>query len=195
MTEREVVCLDIESLTWEQALQIKRMHRKLWPPRDEPVTEELVRRQAREMLDKWAAYEGPPEQRPRAYCVLEDDTVIACAVVEPHTVVTARGPLTVHGLAGVYSAPERRGEGLGKLVVLASLEPVDAGDFPCSLFQTSFKVLPFYEKLGARRVRNRFVNSKAEDPEADPFGDDVRVVYPATYDWPEGTVDTQSEGW
>ena len=51
------------------------------------------------------------------------------------------------------------------------------------------------ERLGARVVTNRFVNSLAADPGARPFWDPVTMVYPRSFDWPEGTIDLQGPGY
>jgi len=101
----------------------------------------------------------------------------------------------VMALAGVCSAPDRRGQGLGKAVVQASLGLVDGGVYQVSLFQTSRKVFPFYEKLGARLVTNRIVNSLAPDPAANPFWDEVAMSYPASVPWPEGPIDLLGPGY
>jgi len=69
---------------------------------------------------------------------------------------------------------------------------VDSGEFSCSLFQTC--VPSFYERLGARVITNRIVNSLGADPEARPFWDPTIMVYPKTYDWPEGTIDLLGRG-
>ena len=62
------------------------------------------------------------------------------------------------------------------------------------LFQTG--VPGFYEKLGARCVSNRFVNStNSEDPEVNPWWDEHIMIYPSTCDWPEGTIDLLGPGY
>ena len=57
------------------------------------------------------------------------------------------------------------------------------------LFQTG--VPDFYRQLGAARVRNRFINSLAEDPRANPWWDEHVMIHPGDYPWPQGVVDLQ----
>ena len=90
-------------------------------------------------------------------------------------------------LASVCSDPEMRGRGLGETVVRAAFDTVDHGPFAHSLFQTSFKVQPFYEKLGCCLVTNRIVNSLAEDPAKNPFWDEIVMRYPAPSPGPKAT--------
>jgi GNAT superfamily N-acetyltransferase len=189
------ICLDASNMTLGQAVALERLWTSIWPPEDEPLTEEFIQRTARETLDKMREPAPSPEQRRRVFAIFDDGEPVAASLVEAREVVTCRGPVTVAALAGVATRPDRRGRGLGRAVVEAVFDLVDRGDFGCSLFQTSNEVLPFYEKLGARQVHNRFHDSTADDPDADPFWDDVRVVYPATYDWPDGPVDTRGPGW
>jgi predicted N-acetyltransferase YhbS len=132
-----------------------------------------------------------------AFVVWEGDVALANATVFERMVETVRGPLEVMALAAVCCAPVRRGEGLGALVVSEAFKEVDAGKYPVSLFQTG--VPKFYEKLGARLVDNAFVNS-LHDPadrhgSADaPWWEPHIMIYPATYDWPTGTVDLLGPG-
>ena len=52
------------------------------------------------------------------------------------------------------------------------------------------------EKLGARCVSNRFVNStNTEAPEANPWWDEHVMIFPDTYDWPDGTIDLPGPGY
>ena len=75
-----------------------------------------------------------------------------------------------------------------------AMQRVDQGEFPVSLFQTPKP--GFYEKLGARKVNNRFVNSKNEqDPEADPWPAEHVMIYPTPYPWPEGVIDLNGPGY
>jgi predicted N-acetyltransferase YhbS len=109
-------------------------------------------------------------------------------------VFTLSGPLAVGCLAAVCVAPAYRGRGLGRDVVRALFDFVDAGSPPVMLFQTG--VPEFYERLGGRLVFNRFVNSRdAVDPEGNPWHEQHVMIYPASFDWPEGVVDIQTKGW
>jgi GNAT superfamily N-acetyltransferase len=83
----------------------------------------------------------------------------------------------VLALFGVATAPEFRGRGYGREIVAAQLARVDAGEFALGLWQTG---LPeFYEKFGAVRVANKFINSFAS-PTSPAFWDTSVMVYPPT---------------
>ena len=69
------------------------------------------------------------------------------------------------------------------------------GPYPFALFQTREIVRPFYEKLGALPVNNRFYNSLTEDPTKSPFWDTEIMRYPATSNWPTGDIDLRGPGW
>jgi hypothetical protein len=77
----------------------------------------------------------------------------------------------------------------------AAFDLVDEGAFPFALFQTNEAVQPFYDRLGAIPVDNRFVDSTADDPTANPFWDKVIMRYPATPGWPQGEIDLKGPGW
>jgi predicted N-acetyltransferase YhbS len=147
------------------------------------------------MINQWRAYRGPEEQHPRSFVVREGDRVIAHASFDPRTISTRNGELTVLALARVCSDPAVRGRKLGQAVVQAAFEPVDQGAFPFSLFQTTDEVMPFYERLGAVRIHNRFKNSLAEDPSADPWWNPVIMRYPNDLGWPDGEIDLLGPGW
>lgn len=160
-----------------------------------PRPEKDAAHRARQLCDIGGEFQGPAEQAPRAFVVRDGDEVVAVAIARPRTVATSAGEMTVLGLAMVGSDPKRRGEGLGARVVRATFGMVDAGAFPFSLFQTSHKVRPFYERIGACLAENRIVNSLAEDPEANPFWDEVVMRYPRGEGWPEGTIDLRGPGY
>lgn len=132
------------------------------------------------------------------FVIWEAGVALANAMVFRRTIATMDGPLDVMALAAVCSAPERRGKGLGRLVVAEAFREVDTGAYPVSLFQTG--VPNFYEKLGARLVDNGFVNSrynptdKHGSPDA-PWWEPYAMIYPATYDWPSGEIDLLGAGY
>jgi GNAT superfamily N-acetyltransferase len=146
------------------------------------------------LLQRWSAYEGPPQQGPRYHLIYQAGEPIALAHTFGRTVCTSDGALTVMGLANVCVDARWQGRGYGQQVVEAALARVDLGDFPLSLFQTSLKVEPFYLRLGAARATNRFFNSLADDPTANPFWEPVAMRYPATAPWPASEVDLQGPG-
>jgi predicted N-acetyltransferase YhbS len=181
---------DARTLTPAGALAIGELVAAVWPKPDKPVA---VR--AEQMLAAGREYKGPDAQAPRSFVVVEGGRVIAHAAILPRTIGTSTGEITIAGLARVCTDPSQRGRGLGELVSRAALGVVDAGDFPFALFQTSEPVQPFYEKLGAARVDNTFVNSLGDDPTANPFWDRVIMRYPATSDGPAGTIDLRGPGY
>jgi predicted N-acetyltransferase YhbS len=147
------------------------------------------------LVNQWRGYDGSAELYPRSILIREDDRVIAHATAAPHTISTSEGDLTVLGLAHVATDPEVRGRKLGQLVVRAVFDLVDHGPYEHALFQTSANVRAFYEKLGAGLVTNRIVNSLGDDPDKNPFTDEVVMRYPAVKHWPEGTIDLRGLGW
>lgn len=120
---------------------------------------------------------------------------LANAAVLTRTIGTARGDLKVLGLLDVATSPAARGQGLGALVVKAAWQAVDNGRYPLCLFETGEARL-FYEKLGAKVVKNRFVDSThPSQPGVNPFTDELEMVYPASADWPEGEIDLRGPGY
>jgi GNAT superfamily N-acetyltransferase len=185
MTHTDVETLDALSLSPDDAHQMAQLGAQVWP--DDAGDVEAARA---DLFERHALYAGPAGRRCRDFIVRgEGGRIVAKAHVFPREIATSAGPATVMALAGVCSHPARRGEGLGRAVVQAAFSLVDAGVFPCSLYQTTPPVRAFYEKLGARAVDNRFVNSLGDDPTADPWWNPVRMVYPAGFDWPDGEVD------
>ncbi len=136
----------------------------------------------------WAA-----ARRERTFLVREGGRILSVARFLPRRVETGRGPLDVLALAGVMTHPAERGRGLGRAVVRAAFAYVDDGTFPVSLFQTD--VPDFYARLGAREVRNRFVNRLGQGPTERPWWSRVTMIYPAAYPWDEGEVDLVGPAW
>ncbi|MEO1236601.1 MAG: GNAT family N-acetyltransferase [Planctomycetota bacterium] len=105
------------------------------------------------------------------------------------------GEWVVQGLMDVATSPAARGRGLGVAVVRAAWAAVDSGALPLCLFETG-EARPFYEKLGARVVTNRFIDSThPKRPEVNPFTDELEMIYPADAAWPEGTIDLRGPGY
>jgi predicted N-acetyltransferase YhbS len=186
MTHTEV--LDRRNLTLADARPIAELLAKVFTKRS--YEERLAL-----LMEKWRDYDGPEELYPRSVIIREGDRVLAHATAAPHTIGTSEGDLTVLGLAHVATDPDVRGRKLGQTVVRAVFDLVDHGPYPHALFQTSNSVQAFYEKLGAGLVTNRVINSLADDPNANPFWDDVVMRYPAVKHWPEGTIDLRGPGW
>ena len=150
---------------------------------------------AADLLERWKAYDGSEAQHPRSFVIREAQRVIAHASALPRTIDTSAGYLTVLALARVCTAPAARGRHLGQAVALAAFELVDNGTFPSALFQTNESVQPFYDRLGAVAIENRFINSTADDPAFPPFWDRIIMRYPAKPGWPSGDIDLRGPGW
>jgi hypothetical protein len=148
-----------------------------------------------DVLVQWKDYRGPEEEHPRSLVIREEGRIVAHASAYPRTIGTSKGDITVLALARVCTNPVVRGRKFGDAVVRAAFELVDHGPFPFSLFQTTIDVRPFYERLGAVAINNKFVDSTAADPKANPFWADVYMRYPATGDWPTGEIDLRGPGW
>ena len=118
----------------------------------------------------------------------EQGRAIAHARVFVRSVFVGEQEIPVLALATVCSDPDWRGQGLGAIVTRAAFSKVGLTGWPeVSLFQTP--VPEFYAKLNCLLIRNRFVNRKAEDPEAYPWRDDQIMIYPSEHSWPAGVVD------
>lgn len=187
----EVVSRRPCDLTEDEALATGRLLAEVWPKPGRGA-----HKRAEQLLAIGGGYAGPPEAEPQSHTIRDGDAVIAHALTFLRTVRTGEGDRPVMALAMVAADPSRRGEGLGATIVRAAFERVDAGVFPCSLYQTSHEVRPFYERLGACLVENRIVNSLDEaDPTGNPFWDDVVMRYPASADWAEGIIDLRGAGY
>ena len=157
-------------------LQVIRLKRATWP-KPEHGAIDLVASRA-ELMAK-------PGCRLHLGCV--DGMVVAHAEVFLRDIRIGGAPQRVVALAGVCVDQSRRGSGYGRDIVLAAFAEVGPVTAPTMLFQT--KVPDFYDKLGCRRVGNRFVNSLGADPQARPWWNDFTLIYPATAPWGEGVVD------
>jgi GNAT superfamily N-acetyltransferase len=181
---------DARRFTPAQARAIGELINQVWPKPNLTADD-----RAAQQLAIGRDYSGPARQAPTAMVVVEDDRVVAHAAMLPRQVGTTAGDLWIGGLARVCTEAAYRGRGLGEHVVRAAFGLVDAGDFAFTLFQTSRRVQPFYNKLGAVPVENRIVNSLADDPTANAFWDEVVMRYPAGGEWPHGKIDLRGPGW
>src|SRR5690606_30487167 len=150
---------------------------------------------AEQLLAPGRDYTGPPEFAPRSVVIRRDGRVVAHAMLFSRTVSTTAGEMTLAGLSKVCVDAALRGQHLGERVVRTAFEPVDREVFPFALFQTASAVRPFYISLGATDVTNHCINSLADDPQANPWWDDVVLRYPAARPgWPEGEIDLRGPG-
>jgi GNAT superfamily N-acetyltransferase len=181
----------LTQISGDEALAVGELLAKVFPKPDKgPVERALQLKRIGE------DYVGPAEFAPVSHVILQEDRVVAHAITFGRTVGVPCGELTVMALAYVATDPDCRGQGLGAAVTHAAFARVDEGDFPYAMFQTSFKVRPFYEQIGCQLVENRIYNSlNVEDPQANPFWDDVVLRYPAEGDWPVGDIDLRGRGY
>jgi GNAT superfamily N-acetyltransferase len=191
MNNHTVECLEVGSVSPADQARMAELSELVWPAARPGgnISRQLRAKSAPPPQRQW-----PHTQRPRVFVVRDAaGQIIAKAGFAPREVLTRRGPLAVLALAGVLSHPQRRGEGLGAAVVRACFGLVDDGSFGCSFFQTG--VPEFYDRLGGRVVDNPLINSLSPDPQERPFWDKVAMIYPASFDWPAGPIDTQGPGW
>lgn len=154
---------------------------RTWPPEPGAVTPTLD-----ETLAQWKA------QASTHFVILSEESaeVLAHSLIFRRDIITVNGPLGVGALATVCVDSEYRGRGWGADVVRAAFQYLPELGVEVSLFQTG--VQAFYEKLGGRLVTNRFVNG---DNPNNPFWDTCEMIYPATFDWPDGQIDLNGPGY
>lgn len=182
--------IDGDTCTDGDLLVIARWSCRIWPR--ECKTPEPMARKLRKELQAPAPVPGG---RCRLIVVRDGPEILAHAKVFGRRVRTEQAPMDVLGLAGVFSIPEVRGRGLGRIVVRAAFDLVDRGAFPHCLFQTSKSVRGFYESMGARKVSNRITDSFAEQPDVCPFWDEEVMRYSGRQEWPRGTIDLCGPGY
>lgn len=186
----QIETLDHRTICEADARAIGELLVAIWPKPGRTVETRTA-----EILSQWTNYRGPENEYPRSFLVRDAGRVIAHAQADPRIVHTNTADLKVLALCRVCTNPAVRGQKLGQAVVEAAFNLVDNGTYPFALFQTRDTVRPFYEKLGAFTVNNRFYNSQAVDPTANPFWDPVIMRYPSTGNWPTGDIDTNGPGW
>ena len=77
---------------------------------------------------------------------------------------------------------------------MKALKLIDLNVYFVALFQTA--IPSFYQKLGARIIENKFINSKnKKEPESNPWWDRYIMIYPASYAWPTGIIDLNGGGY
>ncbi|HMP05690.1 MAG TPA: GNAT family N-acetyltransferase [Lacipirellulaceae bacterium] len=184
-----VECWDARTYTSAQAQAIAELLHQVWPKPNGTVAD-----RQRDLLAIGEEQDSPRQSAPRSWVVLDDVRVAAHAMVFGRQIRTTQGDATIAALARVCVDANHRGRGLGELVVRAALATVDAGEFPWALFQTSRRVRPFYERLGAVETLNPIINSCGE-PKANPFWDEVVMHYGAADNWPTGTIDLRGPGY
>jgi hypothetical protein len=182
--------LDLRNISEPDARAIAKLVCAIWPKPGRTVDSLTT-----EILARWRNYRGLESHHPRSFIVRDGGQVVAHAGAAPRTIGTSTGDITVLALARVCTAPAARGRHLGQAVARAAFQLVDNGTYPFALFQTNEPVKPFYDRLGAIVVQNRFINSLGDDPEKPPFWDKYVMRYPDIPGWPEGNIDLRGPGW
>lgn len=182
----QIIHAPSKKLIRHQVHQLIALQDQVWPK------PEKLARPIEERIDE---YINDPEEEYETFLIYKGDQLVAHAEIFARTIQTDNGPLEVMALASVCTPPECRGDGYGKSIVEEALKEVDSGRFKLSLFQTG--VPEFYEKFGAARVSNQFINSRARDPKVDPWWNPYQMIYPGTYlpEWPEGVIDLDGKGY
>lgn len=94
-------------------------------------------------------------------------------------------------LACVCVKKNHRKSGLGKTIVKSAFEAVDNREFECSLFQTA--VPEFYEKISARKIMNRCINSHKNNE--NPWWDPNVMIYPGNFKIDNAVIDLMGNGY
>ena len=176
-------------LSLPEATRIVELTNSIWPQTEKPESDIV-----QELLQKAKAPETPVTSKRTRFVIWENERVVAHAQVFVRRIFTGSGDKDVLALAGVCTDLASRGQGMGVAVVQRAFERLAELELSACLFQTG--VVPFYEKLGARTIDNRFVNrANTEDPSANPWWDKAVMIYPANTDWPEGEIDLGGVGY
>jgi len=184
--------LDPATISDADARAIARLGFLAWPDNDETPEPRL-----RRILDRQARGHWKPGDE--TWFVVRDapgGEIVAKAQTFRRRILPRQGnPMTVLALAGVTTRPDSRGKGIGSALVARALQQVAPPDVPFALFQTTPPRQRFYERLGCVLVTNRFVNSRADDPEASPWWNELVFRYPDAGDWPAGAIDLNGPGY
>lgn len=127
------------------------------------------------------------------YFIYDQSKLVGFAESFPRTIRSGPEKTEILGLGTVCVHPDYKGQGLGAQLVKACFKRVDAGEFPLSLFQTG--VPEFYHKLNCKIIKNKIVNSLAEDPTANPFWDPYVMVYPREFIGFQFDIDLLGKGY
>ena len=176
-------------LSLRQATRIVALTNSTWPQTDKTVSEIV-----QELLRNANLPASPVTSESSRFVIWGGERVVAHANVFVRRIYFGAGEMDVLALAGVCTDPEVRGQGMGVAVVRRAFEKLAALNLTVCLFQTG--VASFYEKLGARKIENQFVNrANAADPMANPWWDKTIMIYPTDADWPEDKIDLGGTGY
>ena len=175
----EIPASDIKS---HQVIDILSLMNLTWPDDDTEASVE----------EKVAGFYDDHSEK-ICYCFYQDKVLVGYAESIPLTIQIEDKWLNIIGLGGLNVHPDWRRKGYGRAIVEAVFKRIDSKEYPSCLFQTGIPL--FYEKLGCKVIKNRFINSNNQlDPSKNPFWDEYIMIYPANADWPTGTADLRREG-
>ena len=175
----EIPASDIKS---HQVIDILSLMNLTWPDDDTEASVE----------EKVAGFYDDHSEK-ICYCFYQDKVLVGYAESIPLTIQIEDKWLNIIGLGGLNVHPDWRRKGYGRAIVEAVFKRIDSKAYPSCLFQTA--IPHFYEKLGCKVIKNRFINSNNQlDPSKNPFWDEYIMIYPANADWPTGTADLRREG-
>ena len=175
----EIPASDIKS---HQVIDILSLMNLTWPDDDTEASVE----------EKVAGFYDDHSEK-ICYCFYLDKVLVGYAESIPLTIQIEDKWLNIIGLGGLNVHPDWRRKGYGRAIVEAVFKRIDSKEYPSCLFQTG--IPHFYEKLGCKVIKNRFINSNNQlDPSKNPFWDEYIMIYPANADWPTGTADLRREG-
>ena len=104
------------------------------------------------------------------------------------------GSLEVMGLGAVCVREDFRGNNYGKDVVIKSFNRIVRGEFDVALFQT--EIPGFYKRYGAKTIENNFYNSQNSiESVTNPWQYPHIMIYPCSFNWPEGEIDLNGVGY
>ncbi len=169
------------TLTEKQLVSTTRLLYEVFVTDERTFEEVLI--MVKERIEK---RKGTPGESTRVV-IWENEEPVAHAGYFGREIFTPTGAIYVGALWGVCVWGSHRGKGLGRQIVQPFLDQIERGTFPVGLWQT--EVPDFYNKLGARIIANPFINSQDLENPQDPWPDEVKMIYPATYPWPEGPID------
>lgn len=172
-----------EALSRDEILRIEQLVKATWPdPKISSFTDDDL------LLDFKQRSSGRT-----SYLFYEQDMFVGYAETFPRSIETTQGPIDCLALATVCVKNEQRGKGIGAQIVQHIFQCIPSGDTRVCLFQTG--VPEFYEKLNCKRIDNQFINSNNEtNPDANPFWDPYVMIYPKSFNWPQGSVDLRGKG-
>ena len=171
-----------DEIPFATAAAVLALVRQVWPPEDDAPPD------VNGAITRW-------KERGSFTLVIEEGaSVIAHAQLFRREVKTAQGVLPVGALAGVCVHPDQRGHGYGARIARHAFKLLPELGVEVSLYQTD--VPEFYEKLGARRITNRiFDGTRDGGGHENAFWAAYAMIYPATFDWPDGKIDLNGPGY